>query len=430
MLPSSFLDALSPNIAAARQLFAFVQPQARRTTMGLVEYSDSESSDVEVEAAPAKASAPAATTSHPSQKRPFQKVVDRSNPGKIVLSLPQPNADGGGTGSSVEQPPAKRARTGAGGGLFSGFNSLLPAPKNANKAVSAPAAAKGRPGINLKTSAAPGFNREAVDATDGVSQDADHSSPGLNLPPPAKEAGPSISDALKPADKVKLVGKPLMFKPLSVSRNSGKKKATKSNVAPPTVEVLAGQGNHQLQDSSRTAPNKDGTVSGNPPKKAALFPIHTEESSASIDPSSRGGVYEPLFQVEDPVYSNDEYAEYARLAQAGPVPTTGPQSDSLDKVADELNLSAAERRELFGRGGANHTAKRVINFNMDTEYRHNEDVRASGEQQVHNPVRAIQSGKHSLKQLVQNVHNQREALEDSFAKGKTNRKEASSKYGW
>lgn len=75
-------------------------------------------------------------------------------------------------------------------------------------------------------------------------------------------------------------------------------------------------------------------------------------------------------------------------------------------------------------------AKNVINFNMDKEYKHNEAVRASGETQIHNPVRAIQGGKHSLRQLVSNVQNQKDALEDSFAKGKNNRKEASSKYGW
>jgi hypothetical protein len=76
-------------------------------------------------------------------------------------------------------------------------------------------------------------------------------------------------------------------------------------------------------------------------------------------------------------------------------------------------------------------AKKVINFNMDKEYEHNEALRASGEEQIHNPVRAIQGGgKHSLRKLVHNVQNQREALEDSFAKGKSNRKEASSRYGW
>jgi ubiquinone biosynthesis protein UbiJ len=107
------------------------------------------------------------------------------------------------------------------------------------------------------------------------------------------------------------------------------------------------------------------------------------------------------------------------------------RTESLDNVADDLNLSAAARRELFGRGGGDgQMAKKVINFNMDREYQHNEELRAAGEQQTHNPVRAIHSGKHSLQQLVRNVASQRDALEESFAKGKSNRREASSRYGW
>ena len=39
-------------------------------------------------------------------------------------------------------------------------------------------------------------------------------------------------------------------------------------------------------------------------------------------------------------------------------------------------------------------------------------------------------GKHSLKQLVQNVQSQRDAYEDTFARNKTNRKAAASRYGW
>lgn len=108
------------------------------------------------------------------------------------------------------------------------------------------------------------------------------------------------------------------------------------------------------------------------------------------------------------------------------------QDESLGNIADDLNLSAAARRELFGRGGdSGLSAKKVINFNMDQEYRHNEELRASGEEQVHNPVKGIQGGgKHSLRQLVQNVQGQREALEESFAKGKGSRKEAGNRYGW
>ena len=114
---------------------------------------------------------------------------------------------------------------------------------------------------------------------------------------------------------------------------------------------------------------------------------------------------------------------------APPAVPTPPVSQSLDDIAGDLKLSAAERRQLFGRqkGGRATTIK---NFNTDQEYVHNEELRAAGEQAVHNPVRAIAPGKHSLKQLVNAAQSQKEALEESFAKGKSNRAEASSRYGW
>lgn len=181
--------------------------------MGLVDYSESDSESE----APQKAPAPKA----PPAKKPFQKVVDRSNPGKIVVNLPQ------GTPSvpQGDEPPAKRARTGnSGGSRFSGFNSFLPAPKNANKApVAASSSGQDRPkpGFNLKTSAAPGFSRDGNDEGYGDGGDA---SEGTTLPLPKKQAEPTIPEDQKPADEVKLVGKPMMFKPLSVSRNPKKRR--------------------------------------------------------------------------------------------------------------------------------------------------------------------------------------------------------------
>jgi hypothetical protein len=76
------------------------------------------------------------------------------------------------------------------------------------------------------------------------------------------------------------------------------------------------------------------------------------------------------------------------------------------------------------------SATKIINFNTDEEYRHNEELRATGEQVVHNPVRSIAPGKHNLRQLMNAASSQKEALEESFAKGKNNRAEASSRYGW
>ena len=127
--------------------------------------------------------------------------------------------------------------------------------------------------------------------------------------------------------------------------------------------------------------------------------------------------------------ADSTYDEYANTS---PPAARMPGAQSLNNIASDLNLSAAERRQLFGRqkGRAIPQATKIINFNTDEEYRHNEELRATGEQVMHNPVRAIAPGKHSLKQLVNAAANQKEALEESFAKGKSNRAEASSRYGW
>ncbi|KAF4967812.1 hypothetical protein FSARC_4704 [Fusarium sarcochroum] len=386
--------------------------------MGLVDYSDSEGSGSEAEVQAPTKTAPKPSTS--SSKKPFQKVVDRSNPGKIVVNLPQLSNDK----PQTEEPPAKRTKT-AGGGRFSGFNSFLPAPKNANKPKPATSSsAPARPGIHFKTSAAPGFSRDTGDDENNSSENA---SEGMSLPPPKAAAQPYIPEGQKPADEVKLVGKPLMFKPLSVARNPQKKKKLNSGVAKPTPVP------QQVQAESKETKAAPAATPAALPKNVSLFSIHTEEPSEPTEKSNTG-TYEPMFATQESSLAYDEgaYGDYASHAQTGPSATTLPGAESLDTVVDDLNLTAAQRRELFGRGGlGNQAAKKVINFNMDKEYRHNEEIRAAGEEQIHNPVRSIQSGgKHNLRQLVQNVQNQREALEDSFAKGKSNRKEAASKYGW
>lgn len=386
--------------------------------MGLVDYSESDSSDVEVDAPQpaAKAAAP--------KKPAFQKVVDRSNPGKIVLNLPQVSSSSDASVASSNEPPAKRARTG-GGGLFAGFSSFLPPPKNAGKPILSKSSS--RPAINLKTSAERGFSRD-VEPSTGSNSNVDGASGGLSLPPPQRPAEPSIPDTMKPAEEVKLVGKPLMFKPLSVARNT-KKKPIKSTA----VQASAASVSKPIASTQETASAKPepAPISAPPPKKTSLFSIHVEEESAPTA-TTAGGAYEPLFETGEAMnpYGLDAYSQQMNNGQTAAA-SIDTRTESLDNVADDLNLSAAARRELFGRGGVDkQMAKKVINFNMDREYQHNEELRAAGEQQTHNPVRAIHSGKHSLQQLVRNVSSQRDALEESFAKGKNNRREASSRYGW
>lgn len=389
------------------------------TAMGLVDYSESDSSGSEAEAAPAKQIAKSRSGAAASKKIP--SVVDKSKPGKIIVNLAGTATDASPSTPS-DEPPAKRART-AGGGRFSGFNSFLPAPKNAATAGGGGgggAQAK-KPGLGgLRTSAAPGFSRDAGAAGDGDAEaDTVPRSSGLSLPPPKKAAvaEPSIPEGQKPAAEVKLTGKPLMFRPLSVAK--GKKKTSTAAPKPKPAE----------------APLAAAAPAPEPPKKkVSLFSIPVNDTAPAVGPllSSGTGAYEPLFETGNP----DDYSAAQAAQAAAAAAAAEPAAESVGDIANDMNLSAAARRELFGRAGpggdgSHVAAQRVVNFNMDREYRHNEALRASGEQQTHNPVRSIQGGgKHSLRQLVGNVQGQKDALEDSFAKGRSNRKEASSRYGW
>ncbi|KAI1103788.1 mitotic checkpoint regulator, MAD2B-interacting-domain-containing protein [Jackrogersella minutella] len=403
--------------------------------MGLVDYSDSDSESEPV-VEPTPAPAPAA-----SGKKTFQKVVDRSKPGKILVNLPQTSSrDENKPIDGADEPPAKRARTGGrGGGAFSGFNSFLPPPKNVGKPAVASSSGKPatRPGINLKTGAAPGFSRDIN--TDGEGGGGETATRSEDADPTTKQ--PSIPAEQKPAEEVKLVGKPLMFKPLSVSRKPNKKgtgksiTASKAGVAAPSASTSKG--------NEAPKAKTEQVETGPPPKKQkiSLFSISTDERTTDAPEnatSTNSGAYEPMFSTEDP--STTEFAAYdAQYFSTAPTShqaTTEPgpsNTDSLSALATSMNLSATARRELFGRGGdaAAMSASRVVNFDTNREYEHNEALRASGQlQPAYNPIRAIAPGKHNLRQLVSQVQNQRDALEESFAKGKTNRSEAGSRYGW
>jgi hypothetical protein len=399
--------------------------------MALVDYPDSDESDTEVTSVPTPSAKPSKGT--------FQKVVDRSNPGKIRVSLPQPAAQ---DLKNDDEHPAKRMKTGGGG--LSDFKSFLPPPKRTGQ-TSGGGPGSGNvlrksglvAGVSLKTGAVPGFTREAEHSSEVLeSNSTDHGSEG-RAGYDAEESSLQLVKDLqdcnqKSADDVKLVGKPLMFKPLSVARNPAKKKKKQSELptAPTVIDMTSGS-----STTTKVEP---------PPQKpkVSLFSMSLEPSNlVASNPSQE---YQPMIygvsvdEEQDPelpsINADMTYGEYAYKSQ---IPSSGsiapkPSVISLNDIASDLNLSAADRRQLFGRqkGGAIPQATKIINFNTDEEYRHNEELRAAGEQVVHNPVRAIVPGKHSLKQLVNAAANQKEALEESFSKGKSNRAEASSRYGW
>ncbi|EAA28560.1 hypothetical protein GE21DRAFT_4640 [Neurospora crassa] len=434
--------------------------------MGLVDYgsdSDSDSEPVQQPVAPTPAPVVAPSTT----KKPFQKLIDRSGSGsgKIIVNLGSAGTDPESR-PAEDEPPAKRAKTvGGGSSRFSSFGSFLPAPKKtapiANTAsTSVPAgdnSNKPKPIVNLRTGAEPAFSRTGNGNEDdgfGESEPTSGSglSSGLNLPAPKKTpAGPSIPEGQKPEEEVKLVGKPLMFKPLSVARKPQKKKAAVTPKSPATQSV-----GDKAATTTAPAPSAQATVLAAQPaapkrKQVSLFSMEEEEvtptTTTTTATTSATGAYEPLFTAPDPstnyeYHDNDVTGDYdsytaPTTSTYSSAPSNASHQQSLSSIADDLALNKTARRELFGRqrGGKNGDAfeipegAKIVNFNMEQEYEHNNALRASGEQ-VYNPVRSIAPGKHSLRQMVNMAQSNQSALEDSWAQGRNNRKDAAGKYGW
>lgn len=403
--------------------------------MALVDYSGSESDSGEE----AKA-----TTSEPARPKPtsnkpaFQKVVDRANPHKIKVSLPETARAPTENGDADQGPPAKRTKIESGG--MGGFNSFLPAPKR-------PIAASGGSntggirrgglgsGVNLKTGATPAFSREPAPKADESTggDESTETGPVLERSGP-DEASSSIDRRPKvptPEVEIQPKKKSAMFKPLSVVN----KKAQKRRV-PPTDSLRAPDPTNQ----GFTQPS-NGLI------KPSLFSNGDDLNEASSNGSATKGAYQPLiYHAEKPTITptTNTYPEELTLPPAvdSTYPQdqpTQPQSQSLDAIANDLNLSASAKRQLLGRhhntnnkahSSQPSTTPNIVNFNTDEEYVANELLRQAGETVQHNPVRGIAPGKHSLKQLVNAASNQKDALEEQFASGRRNKKEAGSKYGW
>ncbi|KAK3686467.1 hypothetical protein LTR37_019786 [Vermiconidia calcicola] len=351
--------------------------------MALVAYSDSETSDTEVTPAPA----PKPTTSRAPTKAGFQKVEAR----KIKVDLAnikceaQEQPDG-------QPPPAKRART---GGAFSGFNSLLPAPKKA-----APKA-----GVSLKTSSEAAFSRAPIPQQGIEEERADV----------AYTAEVDISKMPDIKEERKMVGKATKFKPLSVAN---KKKAVKK--ARPSEESRGGENGSVQQRPS--AEKQEVVEQPAPPvqkPKRSLFSVPQPEDEAA----SRSQTTSSYESITQPTSTDPP--------DQPPHPQTQPQPppNTLQSLATDLNLTPSQRRQLFGRSAKNADIN-ITHFDMDNEYAANEQLRQAGEVVEHKAVKAIAPGKHSLQQLVNNARSQQDNLEDKWAEGRRERGDAGGRYGW
>jgi hypothetical protein len=367
-------------------------------TMTLVAYSDSESSDTEDQ----RKTTVRATTKPAQSQTAAGFALDKSNPRKIQVSL----ATSAPSSQRAEdgEPAPKRAKLGGGGA--GGFNAMLPAPKKENEKKVATDVTT-RKVFSLKTGSEPGFSRAA---------DAELRQLFTEQTAATSITGTSQSTSKDEDNSEPLsVGNPMRFRPLSVVRNTRKRSAIsfQSKKAAP-----GGQKDSLATPSVASVPV--------PKPKVSLFSARLDATPVIPERNRYYEADEATSQQEEeseeaPAMSLDSHDDHA-------APT---QPQSLDTIASDLNLSAADRRRLFGREGKGlSSAIKIVNFNTDQEYAANEALRASGEQVQHHAVRGIAPGKHSLKQLVNAAATQKDALEESFAAGKSNKREAGSRYGW
>lgn len=368
--------------------------------MALVAYSDSEGSDTEASPLPATIKKQTKEVTGPAA---FQKTKPRHI--KVELpSLKQEPQD------SEPERPNKRARLDGGG-----FNSLLPAPKRTVEKRS-----MGR-GINLRTSSEVAFSREApvTHTTNGEAEESIMS----NDPTQGHTGADSVASA-----EPKIVGKATRFKPLSVQASQQTKKKRYAGPA-----LVADQS--KVTDSNRSSQALQTTTSNSitddvrpPPEKPnrSLFSLPAVDEKPSTGSEAEQLAYEAI--IDDGVEPNNSLSSQPALHQPQ---TTSASSNSLQSLTAGVELTSAQRRELFGRHSKTGTGHiQVAHFNMEAEYASNEALRQSGETVEHRAVKAIAPGKHSLQQLVTNARSQQDNLEDKWAEGRRERGEGGSRYGW
>ncbi|KAK6358276.1 hypothetical protein TWF730_007625 [Orbilia blumenaviensis] len=384
--------------------------------MALVSYSDSEGSDTE--SAPSAPSLPPPQKAKsslssflppPSKKR---KLVDdvksdtaATGPRKIKIELPKitpdvENDNDGGASSS-------RAKIGksAGGGMLS----FLPAPKRTG--VEAVKVAQESEKEEKKAAAAASASNGAPRMLGGGIKKMEYAGTGMDLHPTVEDE-PEFAPSAPVVDEV-AVTPPVETKPAGpiqgrviqpFFRKTAPKKATKPKVAPKVEEKKVSLFSLGSALNEQPLPTSTTTTA------AEYKPLLIEESAPAVEDETAASYYQ------------QEYTEsYSQPAQ-------GPQT--FQSISEEVGMDEASMRMFMGRRGRNAEIK-VMDFNVDQEYEKNEAARAAGElAPERNVVRSIKPGKHQLTSLLNAAQSQRAALEESFAEGRRNKKEAGSKYGW
>jgi hypothetical protein len=177
----------------------------------------------------------------------------------------------------------------------------------------------------------------------------------------------------------------------------------------------------------RSAQQKKGKATAKPIEKPkpsiSLFPLGPELTTKPTPQApSNPSTYQPLIAQPIPEPAYDDYVEEPSFVPD----TTAP----LPKHMSTADLDTFAAHILEGRHRKNRTIE-IMDYDAGEVYAQNAADKIAGvlQEQIA-PVRAIGSGRHQLSQLLNNVQDQRESLEEAFAKGRRVKKESGAKYGW
>ncbi|CCX08480.1 Similar to Cell cycle control protein cwf20; acc. no. Q9USK4 [Pyronema omphalodes CBS 100304] len=346
--------------------------------------SDSDSSETETFVTPRAPSPPPKPTSGlfsllPKPKKGKDKDANANPdaPKKIVVNLPKFD-------DVEEDRPAKKARTGGG---ISGLSAMLPAPKR-----KAPVGAPPPP---------PSIEEPVHEPV--MKEDKEL---------PKIEATSKANTAFIPQS---LARKPIQ--PMSAFK---KKKGTTGAGA-----SAASAGATKKVESPKPQVSLFGSVStvASAPKRKKTVPTG-EYKPIMLEAA------QPMKKPADDTEYLEEDPNFGQTSQAYSGQSMAEEPQDLHQLVEHAGLDENAMRQLYGRHGRGSESIKFTTFSVDDEYRQNERDRESGLAQEVKPVRTVAPGRHQLQSLLNIAQSQKGALEDSFARGKSNRKESASKYGW
>lgn len=407
--------------------------------MTLVTYSESEESDTSL----APVLNPANDKQTPNTS--FRKFVSSDgHKVKVELASSQQTSDHSQR-TTADSPSPKKRRLDA-PASSKGFNALLPPPKHVNtestsfeKKVSQSAVGSN---FSLKTASEPAFDRKLSLSTTTSDEEAmvlnrrisgTYHDIAIDRNGITKAGEPLITTSEITGNQSEAISssKPAIFKPLSVARKASSRRRTGN--------VIANRSEAKLSSERMINHRPNSAIES---KKISLFSMDNTDAYAICDTANMD--YKENLSGDMPGQVK-EFNEGTVMTSWSTLQDSATSSSlnraeisktSLLAIAEDLNLPESAKRQLLGRNRSKNgnmsdlSAINVVNFNTDHEYSANEELRAAGETIQHNPVRSIAPGKHSLRQLVSSATTQKDALEEHFATGRRNRKEAGGKYGW